>query len=89
MKTIFWYPSKRRKSALAADTLHIEAEGCIVNIRVGLTDSRGRKVTAVSILPDDETRGGDGQGRVWRLVGAAGARVVRLNKNPKNPRATR
>ena len=32
--------------------LHVEAPGCIVNIRTGLTDSEGRSVTSVSILCD-------------------------------------
>lgn len=32
--------------------LHIEAEGCIINVRVGLTDNWGRKVTSIEITPD-------------------------------------
>jgi hypothetical protein len=46
-------------------TFHIEADGCIVNIMVGLVDSQGRRVTRVDVLPDDETRGGDGLGGIW------------------------
>ena len=81
MKTIRWYPNARRADAILgnADVLHIEAEGCIVNVHVRLRDSRGRKVTRVDVLPADERRGGDGQGRIWRLRSSHGcARVVQL-----------
>lgn len=54
--------------------LHIETEGAVVNITVGLRDEHGRKVTRVDVNPDDETRGGDGQGDVWQRDGA---RVIR------------
>ena len=36
---------------------HIEVEGCIVNIRAGLIDYKGRKVTSIEILPDDHFKG--------------------------------
>lgn len=53
-------------SAHARDTLlHIETEGCVVNIQIGLRDQFGRRVTSVRILPDDESRGGDAGGRLW------------------------
>ena len=32
--------------------LHIEAEGCIVNIIEGLSDRKGRSVTSIQIIPD-------------------------------------
>lgn len=57
--------------------LHIETEGCIVNIRVGLSDSEGRAVTSVEIVPDKADRGGDGEGRVWTLDGTLNNRVIR------------
>jgi hypothetical protein len=47
-------------------TMHIEVEGCIVNITVGLRDTYGRRVTRVDVSPDDESRGGDGNGNIWR-----------------------
>jgi hypothetical protein len=47
-------------------TFHVETDGCIVNITVGLTDSDGRQVTRVDVAPDDESRGGDERGRIWR-----------------------
>lgn len=33
--------------------LHILTEGAIINITVGLTDSKGRAVTSVEIIPDN------------------------------------
>lgn len=74
MKTVRHYSTARDKM------LHIETEGCIVNIQVGLTDNEGRAVTSVTILPDDESRGGDGEQRIWRVderPGILHARVIR------------
>ena len=53
---------------------HIEVEGCIVNIREGLTDRKGREVTSIEILPDDHYSGE----KVWRLRGSINNRVVKL-----------
>lgn len=53
---------------------HIETEGCIVNIRTGLTDRTGRKVTSIEILPDDHYAGEN----IWRLRGCINNRVVQL-----------
>ena len=53
---------------------HIEVEGCIVNIRTGLSDKLGRKVTSIEILPDDHYSGE----LVWRLRGYSNNRVVQL-----------
>ena len=44
---------------------HIEVEGCIVNIRTGLNDVKGRKVTSIEILPDDHYNGK----LKWKLKG--------------------
>jgi hypothetical protein len=41
-----------------------------VNITVGLTDAHGRAVTRVDVSPEDETRGGDAEGRIWKVDGA-------------------
>jgi hypothetical protein len=55
MKRISFHASTNRSGNL----LHIETDGCIVNIHVGLHDADGRKVTSVRILPDDYAeRGG-------------------------------
>lgn len=58
---------------------HIEAEGCIVNIRTGLIDIEGRKVTSIEILPDDHFSGE----RIWRLFGSVNNRVVQLKRRLK------
>jgi len=55
--------------------LHIEVPGAIVNIRVNLTDRLGRKVTSVSVSPDDNDRSPDGEGRYWRLQ-PDGVRII-------------
>jgi hypothetical protein len=47
MKTIVI--SERSKDKL----LHIEAPGCIVNIRVGLSDSNGNAITSVEVKCDE------------------------------------
>jgi hypothetical protein len=57
--------------------LHIETDGCIVNIRVGLNDVNGNRVTSVEIIPDDERRGGDGLGNVWHFDGTYNNRIIR------------
>jgi hypothetical protein len=55
---------------------HIEVEGCVVNIREGLSDHSGRKVTSIEILPDDHYKGD----QIWRLRGCVNNRVVQLQK---------
>ena len=55
---------------------HIECEGCVVNIRTGLYDRQGRKVTNIEILPDDHYVGE----QIWRLRGYSHNRVVQLKK---------
>ena len=59
---------------------HIEIEGCIVNIRTGLLDRTGRKVTHIEILPDDHYAGD----RIWRLRGCVNNRVIQLRKKFKS-----
>jgi hypothetical protein len=74
MKTVNFYARNRRPG----DNLHIETDGCVINVFVGLHDSEGRQVTRVDVSPDDETRGGDDEGRIWRQDGP---RVIRLHEN--------
>lgn len=62
--------------------LHIEADGVLINVRVGLTDNEGHHVTNVSISPDDRSRGGDGEGYYWYQDGA---RIIRLNPGEEPP----
>ncbi|MBA7532436.1 hypothetical protein ES705_24662 [subsurface metagenome] len=59
-------------------TYHIEAEGTIINIQEGLLDRYGRRVTEVSIIPDNQIP----ENPVWHLLGHAHNRIVRL-KNLK------
>ncbi len=60
--------------------LHIEAEGCIVNIYEGLRENKtDREVTVVEILPDDGCSGEP----IWRLRGCVNNRIIKLKK--KNP----
>lgn len=81
MRTVQFYSGTNRSGNL----LHIETDGAVVNIRVGLHDSDGRKVTSIEVLPDDEHRGGDGEGRVWHTAygpsgidyGPGGVRIIR------------
>lgn len=56
---------------------HIEVEGAIVNIREGLVDRKGRKVTSIEILPDDHYSGE----RIWRVTPKVhNVRVIQLKK---------
>ena len=56
---------------------HIEVEGAIVNIREGLTDLKGRKVTSIEILPDDHYAGE----KIWKTVPKVyNVRVIQTNK---------
>ncbi len=52
---------------------HIEAEGCIINIRSGLTDLKKRKVTSIEIIPDNYIGG-----KKWKLYGTHNNRVIQL-----------
>lgn len=80
MRRLSFYAKGNRSGNL----LHIEVDGAIVNIRVGLTDADGNQVTRVDIIPDDERRSPDEDGRYWHTedvdgnqVDGAVARVVR------------
>jgi hypothetical protein len=53
-------------SPAAPKLLHIETDGCVVNIQVGLRDSADRPVTRIDVSADGLNRGGDGQGRIWQ-----------------------
>lgn len=52
------------------NVLHVETEGCIVNIRTGLHDRDGRAVTSVEILADNYV------GEEWHLDGYVNNRVI-------------
>lgn len=71
MKTIHHFNTARDK------LLHIETEGCIVNIRVGLSEhGPDRNVTAIEILPDTD---GDGCGNPpWEIAGEPTAKAINV-----------
>lgn len=78
MKTITFYADSNREPD---NLLHIETDGCVVNIHVGLHDSEGRAITRVDVMPDGESRGGDGMGNFWEIHPEDGngvSRVVRV-----------
>jgi hypothetical protein len=54
---------------------HIEAEGCIVNIREGLHDIEGQKVTHIEIIPDDYA----GE-KPWIVDGSRNIRVIQKER---------
>jgi hypothetical protein len=74
-RDISFYAARAGSSRRHHKLLHIETDGAIVNINVGLTDDQGRHVTRVDVLPDDERRGGDGEGQIWRQDGP---RLIRV-----------
>lgn len=80
MQTVRFYPDSGD-----AEILHVEIPGAIVNIHVGLVDANGHPVSRVDISPEDETRGGDGQGHVWHLADD-GRRIIR--QTPLTPEET-
>lgn len=87
MKTIRFYADSNRSENL----LHIETDGCVVNIHVGLTNSDGQKITRVDVLPEDASRGGDGEGRIWEIDpddGVGVARVVQAKATPEQVEPT-
>jgi len=56
--------------------LHIEAEGCIVNIQEGLFDEK-KKCTSISIIPDEDYYQDE---KIWKLKGHAYNRVIQNDK---------
>lgn len=56
--------------------LHIEVEGCVINVRTGLSERRyGRKVTSVEIIPDE-----DYYEPGWLLSGSRNNRLIQRKK---------
>lgn len=66
MKTVRHFGSARDK------ILHVETDGGIVNIQIGLSDSQGRSVTSVSVVPDAYAE----QGGTWDLAGLSNTRLI-------------
>lgn len=57
--------------------LHVETEGGIVNITVGLTDREGRPVTSVEVIPDSYV------GESWHRDGYGNTRLIRQHPDDK------
>ena len=61
---------------------HVECEGCIVNIKEGLNDYLGRRVTSIEITPDEQY-----QGEKWKYVsGKYNHRIIKLKGKYKRSR---
>lgn len=55
----------------------MEVEGAIINIRTGLRDKQGRKVTSIEILPDGHFMGEN----IWKTYPhVRNVRIVQLKK---------
>lgn len=67
--------SNRNRSG---NLLHIEIPGAVVNIHVNLRDREGHEVNRIDILPDNEHRGGDAEGRMWDVDSNSDGTVTRL-----------
>lgn len=52
--------------------LHIEAEGCKINVIIGTHDQSGTAFTSVEIHPEEP----DGDGRNWMTIGPNNVIVV-------------
>jgi hypothetical protein len=59
-----------------ANGYHLEMEGCIVNVRQGLHDNEGRKVTQIEIIPDDRYAGE----KKWIVDSYRNIRVIQTNE---------
>ena len=51
--------------------LHIETDGAVVNIRVGLTNMAGKRVTSIEILADND------MDDKWVLDGTVNNRLIK------------
>ena len=68
------------KNNRSGNLLHIEAEGCIINVRVGLVDMIGQKVTSVEIVPDKPEG--------WEMGGASSVSNRIVQRSKEHGRAT-
>ena len=59
--------------------LHIEAPGCIVNIRCNIHNTDGAEVTSIEVIPDEP----DYDGRGWTVDGPV--RNIRVVQCPAKP----
>lgn len=66
MRRITFYKNNR-----SDDILHIETEGCVVNIQVDLHDNSGKEVASIQIIPDKY------DSENWKLDGCANNRLIK------------
>ena len=57
-------------------TIKVEMDNCLVVIKQGLTDTKGRAVTSIQIIPDNYA----GEPINKRIGGSANVRVITLKK---------
>jgi|WetSurSiteA1Bulk_404760.scaffolds.fasta_scaffold01527_9 hypothetical protein len=62
------------RKIIGSKGLHIEAEGCIVNITENLIDIKGRRVTSIQIIPDKYA----GEKPWKRIGGCANIRIIEM-----------
>ncbi len=74
MKTVVHTKSSRDS------LLHIETEGGIVNIRVGLKDTGGHDITSIEVLPDR------GMGEAWKFADKPKAQAMNIRLTPVPPK---
>jgi len=63
-----------KATTLNDGTLRVKCEGCIVDILEGERDGEGRKVTEVSIIPDNFK-----PDNFWHLLGQSNNKLVQSN----------
>lgn len=66
---------KMKRVALRKGILHVETPLGIVNIRVGLTDSTGRAVDSIEVIPNNYA----GEAKVLR-AGRVNTRLIRCKR---------
>lgn len=64
----------------SGDLLHIESEGCIINLRVNLENYLGQKVTNISIHVDTSEGWTLGEATTWSNNDGIGIRLVNTGK---------
>ena len=67
------------KSYKQNGNLKVECDNCVIVIREGLSDTKGRPVTSVQIIPDKYV----GERKNIRVGGCANVRVITLKKKNK------
>lgn len=56
--------------------LHLETEGCVVNVTIGVHDQAGHRITSIEVVPAEP----DDDGAVWQLRGPSTIVVRRIGQ---------